>query len=140
MSISMKKMKKMKIGDVATLVAEGVTFNGDIELKGQLIVAGNVNGAIKAEEDNSVVTVAETGCIKGELTAPTIEIYGKSVSNIKATEILRIGPEADVSGTIEYATLEISAGGQIVGDLSKIEVESIDKVQDISEYTTQKEK
>ena len=137
MSIS---MKKMKIGDVATLVAEGVTFNGDIELKGQLIVAGNVNGAIKAEEDNSVVTVAETGCIKGELTAPTIEIYGKSVSNIKATEILRIGPEADVSGTIEYATLEISAGGQIVGDLAKIEVESIDKVQDISEYTTQKEK
>ena len=40
--------KKMKIGNVATLVAEGVTFNGDIELKGQLIVAGNVNGAIKA--------------------------------------------------------------------------------------------
>ena len=34
--------KKMKIGNVATLVAEGVTFNGDIELKGQLIVAGNV--------------------------------------------------------------------------------------------------
>ena len=132
--------KKMKIGNVTTLVAEGVTFNGDIELKGQLIVAGNVNGAIKAEEDNSVVTVSETGCIKGELTAPTIEIYGKSVSNIKATEILRIGPEADVSGTIEYATLEISAGGQIVGDLAKIEVESIDKVQDISEYTTQKEK
>ena len=40
----------MKIGNVATLVAEGVTFNGDIELKGQLIVAGNVNGAIKADE------------------------------------------------------------------------------------------
>ena len=132
--------KKMKIGNVTTLVAEGVTFNGDIELKGQLIVAGNVNGAIKAEEDNSVVTVAETGCIKGELTAPIIEIFGKSVSNIKATEILRIGPEADVSGTIEYATLEISAGGQIVGDLAKIEVESIDKVKDISDYSTQKEK
>ena len=66
--------KKMKIGNVATLVAEGVTLNGDIELKGQLIVAGNVNGAIKAEEDSCVVTVAETGCIKGELTAPVIEI------------------------------------------------------------------
>ena len=99
----------MKIGNVATLVAEGVTFNGDIELKGQLIVGGNVNGAIKADEETSVVTVAETGCIKGELIAPIIEIFGKSVSNIKATEILRIGPEADVSGTIEYASLEISA-------------------------------
>ncbi len=54
----------MKIGNVATLVAEGVTFNGDIELKGQLIVAGNVNGAIKADEETAVVTVAETGCIK----------------------------------------------------------------------------
>lgn len=132
--------KKMKIGNVATLVAEGVTLNGDIELKGHLIVAGNVNGAIKAEEDSCVVTVAETGCIKGELTAPVIEILGKSVSNIKATEILRIGPQADVSGTIEYASLEISAGGQIVGDLAKIEIESIDKVKDISEYSTQKEK
>ena len=69
-----------------------------------------------------------------------IEIYGKSVSNIKATEILRIGPEADVSGTIEYASLEISAGGQIVGDLAKIEIESIDKVKDIADYSTQKEK
>lgn len=132
--------KKMKIGSVATLVAEGVTINGDVEFKGQLIVAGNVNGAIKAVDDGSVVTVAETGCIKGELTAPIIEILGKSVSNIKATEILRIGPEADVSGTIEYATLEISAGGQIVGDLAKIELGSIDKVKDISDYSTQKEK
>jgi len=105
-----------------------------------LIVAGNVNGAIKADEETSVVTVAETGCIKGELIAPIIEIFGKSVSNIKATQILRIGPEADVSGTIEYASLEISAGGQIVGDLAKIEIESIDKVKDISEYSTQKEK
>ena len=50
-------------------------FNGDIELKGQLIVAGNVNGAIKADEETSVVTVAETGCIKGELIAPIIEIF-----------------------------------------------------------------
>ena len=79
-----RSKRKMKIGNVATLVAEGVTFNGDIELKGQLIVAGNVNGAIKAEEETSVVTVAETGCIKGELVAPIIEIFGKSVSNIKA--------------------------------------------------------
>ena len=70
----------MKIGNVATLVAEGVTFNGDIELKGQMIVAGNVNGAIKADEETSLANI-----------------------RVNTPEIIRMYTEAHMS-TIEFGT------------------------------------
>ncbi|HZP66770.1 MAG TPA: polymer-forming cytoskeletal protein [Rudaea sp.] len=104
-------------GEVTTLIAFGTEIRGDIAFRGHLHVDGLVEGAIRGEGAQSVLTLSEHAKITGELVAPHIVINGAVTGDVTAAERLELASNARVEGNVYYKVLEMSAGAQINGKI-----------------------
>ncbi|MEA9596130.1 polymer-forming cytoskeletal protein [Xanthomonas campestris] len=63
---------------VDTLIGPQVVIRGDLTFSGGLYVEGRILGKVIAEDGASaILTVAEQGCIEGEVRAPVVIINGQ---------------------------------------------------------------
>ncbi len=122
-----------------TAVGTDSRIEGDIWFVGIAVIDGYVNGSVKAGKDeNATLTIRKNGHVKGSVAAPHLLINGMVEGKVRATERLELGPQARVSGAVQYKRMEISIGAQIDGKLihkneagivqedSKTEAEQID--------------
>lgn len=100
-----------------TLIAAGTQIHGDIHFVGILHVDGEVEGAIRAESDQAVLTLSEHADVQGEVQAPRIIINGKVRGDVTALERLELASNAQVEGNVYYKVLEMAAGAQINGKM-----------------------
>lgn len=95
---------------VASLVAQGVVFRGDLATDGDLHLDGVVEGDLKA----AYLTIGETGVVTGTIQAETIEIRGRVSGAISARQV-RLWATARVDGDISHAELSIESGAHFEG-------------------------
>jgi cytoskeletal protein CcmA (bactofilin family) len=95
---------------VASLVAEGVVFRGDLATDGDLHLDGVVEGDLKA----AYLTIGESGVVTGTIQAETIEIRGRVSGAISARQV-RLWATARVDGDISHAELSIESGAHFEG-------------------------
>jgi cytoskeletal protein CcmA (bactofilin family) len=99
-----------------TIIATETEFRGDIrsEQKIQIngAVIGNVIGPSGAEH---CITVGAQGSVVGDILARHIEIAGKVKGNITATEMIVVRSTARISGEIQYASVSVERGAQLLG-------------------------
>jgi len=101
---------------VETLVGARVVIRGDVQFSGGLYVEGRIHGAVLAEEGGeALLTLAEKGCIHGEVRAPHIVINGLLEGDVYAAERIELGPTARVQGNVYYKVIEMAAGAMITG-------------------------
>ena len=104
-------------GKNTSLVAAGTEIRGDVQFQGRLHVDGKVEGSIRAESSDAVLTLSNHAQIVGEITAPHIVINGAVTGDVTATERLELASNARVEGNVYYKVLEMSAGAQINGKM-----------------------
>ena len=95
-----------------TIISEGASFDGNINLAGALHLEGRFKGNIKAGK----VTIAKSGNFNGKLEADTLNIFGVAKGEIACSD-LTLSDNSDVSGKVAYTTIVIEAGASITGDL-----------------------
>lgn len=100
-----------------TLIASGTTIKGDIAFTGHLHLDGKVEGAIRGESAQAVLTLSEHAQVTGEVQAPQIVINGTVAGDVTAGERLELASNARVEGNIYYKVLEMSAGAQVNGKM-----------------------
>ena len=107
-------------GSVEPLIGQRVRIQGDVHFEGGLYVEGTIQGAVIADEQagaTAVLTLAESGCIEGEVRAPVVILGGRLIGDVHASERIELGAGAKVEGNIYYKVVEMAAGAAITGRL-----------------------
>ncbi len=94
-------------------IGEGVSVHGTIVATGRATVYGALDGEVTASE----VLIGPDGRISGRLTAEIVDIYGDGPHEVTAYKSLTVRSSGKVSGTIQYARLEVEPGGELDGEL-----------------------
>ena len=102
----------------STLITEGITLKGTVEGEGVVQVEGTVIG-----EFNMVgaIIVAETGTVKGPITADVVRVAGKVEGNITAREHMRLEHSGSLIGDVATASLVVEDGGRLNGRSTMIQ-------------------
>ncbi len=96
------------------IVGEGVTMNGNMQVPGEAVVDGAVDGMLSA----SAIHVTANGTINGTTTADHVRVAGKVTNTTIAKNTLVIEASGTAAGNVAYANLEIAKGGNIQGQVS----------------------
>jgi cytoskeletal protein CcmA (bactofilin family) len=103
--------------EVTTLIAGSTQIRGDVQFNGRLHVDGKIDGAIRGEGAQAMLTLSEHAKVTGEVQAPHIIINGSVTGDVTSTERLELASNARVEGNVYYKVLEMSAGAQINGKM-----------------------
>lgn len=98
-----------------TLIARGTVIKGDVTFNGALYLEGHVEGSLRAEGAEALLTLSEQGIVHGEIHAPRVTINGEVKGDIHASERLELAGAARVDGNVHYKLLEMAAGAQVNG-------------------------
>jgi cytoskeletal protein CcmA (bactofilin family) len=104
-------------GESTSLIAAGTEIRGDVQFSGRLHIDGKVEGSIRADSADAVLTLSNHAHIVGEIQAPHIVINGAVTGDVTAGERLELASGARVEGNVYYKILEMSAGAQINGKM-----------------------
>jgi cytoskeletal protein CcmA (bactofilin family) len=100
-----------------TLIASGTTIRGDVHFNGRLHLDGNVEGSVRGEGAQAMLTLSEHAVVTGEVQAPHIVVDGTINGDVNAGERLELASNARVEGNVYYKMLEMSAGARINGKM-----------------------
>ena len=111
-----------------SFVGETLQIEGDLSSSGAVDVAGLVNGNVYVSD----MTVRETGSIRGELEATTIEINGHIEGKITADMVV-IGKTAIIKGDIFFKhSLKTEEGADIDGYIKRVNNGKANTEEDIA--------
>ena len=96
----------------STLITQGITIKGTVEGEGVVQVEGTVVG-----EFNMVgaIIVADSGLVKGPISADVVRVAGKVEGNVIAREHMRLEHTGTLIGDVSTASLVVEDGGCLNG-------------------------
>jgi cytoskeletal protein CcmA (bactofilin family) len=103
--------------ETTTLIAAGTEIRGDIRFTGRLHIDGKIEGAIRGEGAQAMLTLSEQASVIGEVQAPHIVVNGEINGDVTASERLELASNARIEGNVHYKVLEMSAGARINGKM-----------------------
>jgi cytoskeletal protein CcmA (bactofilin family) len=96
-------------------LGENCRFDGEIDSKGEIEIAGKIKGNVKAKK----LRILETGIVKGIVQAEDVEVLGHMVGNIDSKNIY-IGNKGVVRGNLHFENnLTVLEGADISGHVQK---------------------
>ncbi len=104
-------------GDGDLMVGEGVRVTGRITACERLVVAGRVEAELPA----GTLEIRESGVFHGEAKVQAAVIAGAFDGTLTVSGALVLTETARVRGQIRYATLEIASGGELRGDIDRLD-------------------
>ena len=106
-----------------SMVAEGMHFVGNAQLRGPCSVAGQVEGNLTQAPDAVVaVVVTETGRVKGDITARKISVMGHTDGILDSGEgEVALHDTASVHGLVRYGRIQVN-GADLNATLERVNV------------------
>lgn len=95
-----------------SVLPAGLSLAGEIEGKGDLIVAGAMEGPIEIE---GTLTIDEGGEVRGDVTATAVVVRGLLVGHASARESIRVEPTAVLVGDARAPRVNIVEGARVRG-------------------------
>lgn len=97
-------------GSARSMVAEGMRFVGNAELRGPCSIGGHVEGNIKqAPQAQVAVVVTETGRVKGDITAHKISVMGHTDGILDSGQgEVALHDTASVHGLVRYGRIQVN--------------------------------
>jgi len=106
---------------IDTLIGVTTEMKGDISFSGGLRIDGKLRGNVTSRsDDNSTLVMSESASITGDVSVPHMIVNGKIKGNVRAAERLELQSKAEISGDVTYKVLEIAAGAQVNGALTRM--------------------
>lgn len=116
-----RKPNEKPCNTIDTLVGVTTEMKGDISFSGGLRIDGKVKGNITARsDDNSTLVLSENAMVTGDVSVPHMIVNGKIKGNVRSAERLELQPKAEINGDITYKVLEIAAGAQLNGTMTRV--------------------
>jgi cytoskeletal protein CcmA (bactofilin family) len=102
-----------------SLIARGTVIRGDLRFSGALHLDGRIEGTVLGEGDDAMFTLSEHGQVHGEIHVPQAVINGHVTGDVNVSVRLELAPQARIDGDLRYHTLEMAAGAQVNGRISR---------------------
>lgn len=107
-----------------SLIARGTVIRGDLRFSGALHLDGRIEGSVEAEGDEAMFTLSEHGEVQGEIRVPHAVINGHVTGDVHVRTRLELAPQARIDGDLRYHTMEMAAGAQVNGRMSRQTVDA----------------
>jgi cytoskeletal protein CcmA (bactofilin family) len=102
----------------SSVIGSNIRILGDIRFSGGLYVDGIIQGNVTAEgKGPAVLTLDENSRVEGDVRVPQLRLNGEVVGDVYASDHAELLPEARVSGTLYYRSLEMALGAEVNGQL-----------------------
>ena len=112
---------KKKQPPLKSLVEKGARVAGDIFFSDGIRIECEIAGNITAiDHQASILVIAESASIVGNITADHIIINGSIKGAVTARLMLELQPNARIEGDVAYGALEMHQGALIAGRLTPI--------------------
>ncbi len=102
-----------------SLIARGTTIRGDLRFSGALHLDGHIEGTVTGDGDDAMLTLSEHGQVHGEIRVPQALINGHVTGDVYVSVRLELAPQARIDGDLRYHTMEMAAGAQVNGRMSR---------------------
>ena len=96
----------------STLITQGITVKGTLEGEGVIQVEGIVEGQCNLV---GALIVADTGLVRGPITADVVRVAGRVEGNVIAREHMRLEQSGTLIGDVTTASLVVEDGGRLNG-------------------------
>jgi cytoskeletal protein CcmA (bactofilin family) len=96
-------------------VGPGIELKGEISNCAALVVEGNVDATL----DGEALEISQRGVFTGTVRVESAEIQGRFEGDLTVSGLLRIENGGSVSGTVRYGRIEVVAGGELTGNVSR---------------------
>lgn len=93
-----------------SIISQHLSVVGDMTSDGDIQVDGTVEGDVKT----AILTIGETGLIKGTVEAETVRLAGRVIGQIRAKTV-SLTRTARVEGDVWHDSISIEAGAHFVG-------------------------
>lgn len=117
--LNRKRKERNHTSHDTSLIARGTVIRGDLCFSGALHLDGRVEGTIVAEGEDSIFTLSEHGQVEGEIRVPHAMINGHVVGDVHIGVKLELAAQARIDGNLRYRTMEMAAGAQVNGRISR---------------------
>lgn len=97
------------------VVGEGVSLKGTFSVPEKAVISGTLEGELSAKEIN----VLQTGVLRGKIVADVVDISGQVFDSLVSKRSLFVRSSGVLTGTVQYAELEIEKGGRLEGQLDR---------------------
>lgn len=103
---------------IDSLIGAGTTIEGNICFTGGLRVDGQVRGNVTSADDKpGTLVLSDQARIEGEIRVAHAVINGTVIGAVNAIEYVELQGKANVTGDVQYRTLEIQLGAVVQGRL-----------------------
>ena len=102
----------------AGTIGADLTIEGQIRAEGSITVEGYIEGLVRLD---GVLTVAETGIVRGPVSAPSVIIAGRVIGDIACSGLVELRASAHVFGNIVAGRISVSPGAQHQGNVRVID-------------------
>lgn len=98
-------------------VGKGLSLAGEITSCDVLVVEGKVEAKLT---DGKMLEITEAGQFRGSVEIENADIAGRYDGQLVVHGRLTVRSTGRISGTIKYGEIEVSAGGQIIGEMQVV--------------------
>jgi cytoskeletal protein CcmA (bactofilin family) len=95
-------------------VGKGLSLAGEITSCDILVVEGKVEAKLT---DGKLLEIAESGQFRGSVEIENADIAGRYDGQLIVHGRLTVRATGRISGMVKYGEIEVSAGGQIIGEM-----------------------
>jgi cytoskeletal protein CcmA (bactofilin family) len=95
-------------------VGKGLALAGEITSCDVLVIEGKVEAKLN---EGKLLEITETGQFRGSVEIENADIAGRFDGNLVVHGRLTVRATGRISGMVKYGELEVSAGGQIIGEV-----------------------
>jgi len=104
-------------GERKLTVGKGLSLAGEITACDVLVVEGKVEAKLS---DGKLIEITESGQFRGSVEIENADIAGRYDGDLTVHGRLTIRSTGRVTGIVKYGELEVSVGGQIIGEMSVV--------------------
>jgi len=98
----------------ATLIAEGLSVEGEITCDEELTVHGTLRGKLACRDS---VHVSATGVVDADVEASSLSIEGQVTGDVVASQRVDLQPGGRLVGDVKAARLTIADGASFKGNV-----------------------
>jgi cytoskeletal protein CcmA (bactofilin family) len=117
------KTPAVALTQLSSLIAEDVEITGDICFSTGIRIDGRVRGNVIGRADagpaRALLVLSEKGRIEGNISCGDAVINGAVVGDLHIGHFLELQANAQVTGAIHYAHLQMAIGASVHGQLHK---------------------
>lgn len=97
-----------------TVIAEGLTIEGELVTDEEVVVSGTVRGTLTSGD---VVSVGPGGVVEADIQASSLSVAGQVTGNVNAQDRIDIQAGGRLVGDVKSARLTIADGASFKGNV-----------------------